>query len=374
MKKKIIYVTPVDFKKESAARTRIVNNVKAIESDLFDVLVLDGSKNDTEENINFLIDGVSVVSPSSKSISKAPSNKLYNYFVLISRSLKFLKTSEETVDSIILYSGYTPYLISLLVFCRKNGVKLYFDAVEWYVPKSALEYLYKPYYWNTGFSMRFLVPLCDGVISISSFLSKFYQQKGLKTVLVPPLFDIKKYRLAQSVIDAQRPYPIRLVYAGNPGHKDLIEDVVSVVREFKGEFHLSIVGVAGKSEPNIKYFGWLDNARAQSIVKQSHFTVLLRPDNRKSHAGFSTKIVESMSLGTPVISNNTSDISNYITDRLNGYIFDGYSGFELAEKLKVVQSEFEIERYSNMKNNCILSAMDNFSTESKQLELIEFLS
>ena len=39
-------------------------------------------------------------------------------------------------------------------------------------------------------------------------------------------------------------------------------------------------------------------------------------------AGFPTKVVESMSLGVPVITTNTSDLAKYVIDGVNGYIVD----------------------------------------------------
>jgi glycosyltransferase involved in cell wall biosynthesis len=47
---------------------------------------------------------------------------------------------------------------------------------------------------------------------------------------------------------------------------------------------------------------------------------LLRPDQRFAHAGFPTKLVESLTLGTPVICNITSDIGKYVRDGVEGFV------------------------------------------------------
>ena len=64
-------------------------------------------------------------------------------------------------------------------------------------------------------------------------------------------------------------------------------------------------------------------ANALQIVRAADFTVLLRPDARFAHAGFPTKLVESLSLGVPVLANVTSDISEYVRDGREGILLAG---------------------------------------------------
>jgi glycosyltransferase involved in cell wall biosynthesis len=58
---------------------------------------------------------------------------------------------------------------------------------------------------------------------------------------------------------------------------------------------------------------------------ESHFTVLLRPDERYARAGFPTKVVESVAAGVPVITTRTDDASLYIQDGREGILLDSES-------------------------------------------------
>jgi len=70
------------------------------------------------------------------------------------------------------------------------------------------------------------------------------------------------------------------------------------------------------------------------MLADSDFSVLLRPDKRYAHAGFPTKLAESLSAGTPAIVNATSDIAEYVRDGREGLIVQGYSPEAFAVKLR----------------------------------------
>lgn len=59
-----------------------------------------------------------------------------------------------------------------------------------------------------------------------------------------------------------------------------------------------------------------------TLVAAADFSILLRPDERFTRAGFSTKFVESLSLGVPVMANLTGDIGTYLTDGQEGIVLD----------------------------------------------------
>ena len=63
---------------------------------------------------------------------------------------------------------------------------------------------------------------------------------------------------------------------------------------------------------------------------------LLRSDARYAHAGFPTKLVESMSLGTPMICNLTSDIGDHVVDGETGIVVDGSDAGSFAIALERV--------------------------------------
>jgi len=70
----------------------------------------------------------------------------------------------------------------------------------------------------------------------------------------------------------------------------------------------------------INFHGRIDQSRVPALLKQADFSVLFRPQRRSSNAGFSTKLVESLAAGVPVIANVTGDIAVYIKDGKEGIL------------------------------------------------------
>jgi glycosyltransferase involved in cell wall biosynthesis len=55
-------------------------------------------------------------------------------------------------------------------------------------------------------------------------------------------------------------------------------------------------------------------------IRSADFSVFLRERSRVTTAGFPTKFVESMAVGTPVITTITSDLEQYLRDGENGLV------------------------------------------------------
>jgi len=71
-------------------------------------------------------------------------------------------------------------------------------------------------------------------------------------------------------------------------------------------------------------------------IKQANFSIIIRDTNRVTLAGFPTKFVESIACGTPVITNENSDIGDYIKN--NGVIVNESNLYE--ELLRIFENEY----------------------------------
>jgi glycosyltransferase involved in cell wall biosynthesis len=70
-------------------------------------------------------------------------------------------------------------------------------------------------------------------------------------------------------------------------------------------------------------------------LSRSDFTVLIRSEEQRyAKAGFPTKFAESLATATPVISNATSDIADYLQDGVNGYLVSACSSEALTVALQ----------------------------------------
>ena len=77
----------------------------------------------------------------------------------------------------------------------------------------------------------------------------------------------------------------------------------------------------------IVFWGRVDHKKVLQIVKQSNWAIILRDNNRVVQAGFPTKLVESISCGTPVLVNDFSNIRDYL-DSNNSILIDNLNDIE----------------------------------------------
>ena len=89
-----------------------------------------------------------------------------------------------------------------------------------------------------------------------------------------------------------------------------------------------------------------------TIVSNADYSILIRDNNLVNSAGFPTKFVESISCGTPVISNENSCISKYYNGNKNGVLvsddnllYDLYNIFQNNPHYKVDSDCFDYKRY-----------------------------
>jgi len=253
--------------------------------------------------------------------------------------------------AIILAGGYTRYLSRLLPLARRWGIPLVVDVVEWFEPSHCFAGRYGPQRWDVELAMRSLIPASRNVIAISSFLEKHFLQRGVQVLRVPPLVDLAdaKWRTSKQSAPDDR---LRLAFTGNAGQKDLIVNAIrglALLGEQAGKWEFVMVGPSraevvknlGRDSglldllhSTLRFVGRVSHAEALSLLGQADFSVLLRPDLRFAHAGFPTKLVESLAMGVPVICNVTSDIGLYVRDGQEGLVVSGCSPEAFAGGLR----------------------------------------
>ena len=332
----IAYVGPVDFPEGGAAARRILGNAKALVGAGYEVVIVSGQRAVPGSEIVQIAPGIRCVSVNERNAEHLPRFLRYARYALMgARSRRWLSTQTSLPAAVILYSGYSPYLMQFIGWARRRAVPLLFDAVEWYASPTLAGFILSPYLWNTEFAMRVLIPRLDGVIVISRALECYYRKRGMAVLRVPPLFDPAEYLPVPPQPYSAR--PLKLVYSGSPGNKDLIDMVIeAVIQRDKGEgcLHLSIVGLTEdelRSRPPLRKrggvipdcllaYGRVSHARSMELVGRADFTVFLRHVNRVSSHGFPTKFVESLALGTPVITNITSDLAEHLRDGETGLV------------------------------------------------------
>lgn len=362
----IAYVGPFPFPWGQAGSRRMVGISRSLVQAGYSVVVVGGSElptveqdlNEGEPNGAIRYIGVGELPTAGMSSLK----KLWRVFVKWGeKTTQWLDRQPSKPSHVIVYGGSAQYILRLLPWCRRHGIPLIVDVVEWYDPRQMKGGRFGPFYLNAQFALRYLYPRCDGVIAISSLLEKHYRKLGCEVVRVPPSLDVRIdkniFRLKDSAA------PLVLLYAGTPGKKDLLLNVIEAVEAADAtgkRLRLKVLGPTfeqlkssySRSEfsPSIEILGRVNQEEVAYHVRMADFTVLLREPARFSNAGFPTKFVESLANGTPVIVNLTSDIGMYIRDEVEGLVCPNCSvravKFTIERALKFSSSQLRAMRHS----------------------------
>lgn len=338
----IVYVGPFAFPEGGAAARRILGNAQSLVAAGYQVLVLSGQQAPADE-VHSLSDGIFLASTSERDAEHLPNLlRLTRYATMGAKSRAWLERRQARPAAVILYSGYTPYILQLRGWCRRARVPLIFDAVEWYTAASPLGFATSPYLWQTELAMRALIPRLDGVIAISRWLDDHYTRAGLPVVRVPPTLDVRATPVGEGG-DGER---LALVYAGTPGRKDLLGAVLTAVATIDPAGERLKLDIYGPSPddlaayglaaipPSVTAHGPVTQATAIAGVARADFSILLRRPDKVATAGFPTKFVESLAVGTPVIATLTSDLADHLVDGTNGLICADASPLTVARVLE----------------------------------------
>lgn len=230
--------------------------------------------------------------------------------------------------------------VSTVKFIKKYAlqynIKLIYDCVEWY---SKEEFKLGRLSLSYNINRKWLTKFIDQqfrVIAISTFLENYFKSRGINTVRIPVTMDMSSISCEKE----KKTDKLVLLYAGSPGRKDslnvIIDGIMLLTDEYKDKLELRIIGTTWRqlnkiyhyktqyieqANKCIKVLGRVDRETVLQHLKETDFTVLMRPENlRYAQAGFPTKVVESLASGTPVITNLTSDLGLYLVDGENSVI------------------------------------------------------
>lgn len=238
--------------------------------------------------------------------------------------------------AVIAYNYSAIALANLIQICKKRRIKVLGDCTEWYMPDTPNKVRYIATRLDTSLRMRCIHKYVDGMIVISSYLSRYYEKAKLPILLLPPTIDRSTFpfRNREGKQDG-----LKIVYAGSPGrNKDKIQVIVHSICEKGGSgFVLLVVGITKEqyliyypedsallsmldTNKRVVFLGTKSHRETLQILCSADFSIFYREVTRATMAGFPTKLVESISCGIPVITNQTSDIADYIREGKNGIL------------------------------------------------------
>ncbi|MDB4770097.1 glycosyltransferase [Akkermansiaceae bacterium] len=387
--KNALYIGGFRLPNKNAAAQRVIANGKLLKEIGYNVSYIDVDTN-YEETKGFSENTYDGFKYAIKT-QKYPQTKIrwISYIVNIHFIINAIENDLGVKPDIILVYNYPAMaLYRLTKYCKSNKIKIVADITEWYFPKGGLAFkIIKGL--DSYFRMHHVHKNLDGVIVISKYLERFYNDMNL--IRLPPLVDknSKKWELL-NIKNIRNNSCCQLIYVGSISHGekdrlDLVINSLNRIRDKARALRLLVIGVV-KSD-YLKFFGekalpanvddfvvFLGKRPHEDVIKHiknSDYSIFLRSKTLLNTAGFPTKFVESLACGTPVLTNDSSDLSDYMVNGKTGFLLSNSNNETLDEGLLEALSVGK-EKILEMKNRTF--KLKNFHYLNYKDELNRFLS
>ena len=390
MSKNVLYIGGFELPDKNAAAQRVIANAKIFSSLGYNVIFIGVDKSDGFEEhpiSNFNLDGFEFsAKPQKYPISKINWIKFITDFSFVKKTIETDLNSD--VGIVVAYNYPAITLNKLIRYGKKNKIKIIADVTEWYEPQGNILFkIIKGF--DSYLRMNVFQKQIDGVIAISQYLYNHYSDNNV--IKLPPLVDkaSSKWDKAEE-LKGEYKYVIKLIYVGSPGNGqkdrlDLIIKLLSQVKENIYDFKLSIIGITHKQYTDffgensipqnvinsIVFKGRKPHMEAIKEIKRSDFSIFMRDNNLVNTAGFPTKLVESISCGTPIITNNSSNITDYLKEGKTGFVLNDSTTDSLNKSLTKALN-VDIVKVQDMKRNCL--DFEQFNYPYYKNDFIKFIS
>lgn len=367
MRELIIYTGYFAEPDENAAGKRVFGVALALENAGYDVLMLGKANRNGTNKIKYTNH---IYFEALPEYGRVKYNGYFKHIVTV------IEKQERKPKCIIRYSSPGLALLDykLNKYCKKRNIPIVADVVDW-LPGSGPNIFYKTVKTiDTFFEKAIFNKQGSGVIAISSYLGDYYKKYNRNVIVIPPLvpYYTKNEQMNEKRIIVYAGIPFRPGAEVKDKHKvkDRLDLAVKVCLDIYKEgikgFKFNIYGVSRdefltaypeyksnllEADSLICFHGKQRMDFIQREINKADYTILLREKNRGTMAGFSTKVVESLSCGTPVITTNTSDLNSYIIHGETGFYVDINDWNGLIAQVKGALLTDEKSLYE-MKLNC----------------------
>ena len=366
----IIYSTIKIVDGNSAGSARILNYARALAiNNVVYLISFANRKRINIYNIEEIEPNIFQVGKSAKYkmsiIQKLFSITLYHAFV--TDILNFCDSQEKDC-SLLLYPSFVYWvdIFSIFYFKKKykiflevNEVKRYSDAFDNihninFIPKLKAKITKIIIYKIEGLSKYF-----NGIICISTKIESYYSRYNSNLIRIPILCESTNGVTLNKVLLKNENF--KIAFTGGIGIiKENINRFFLILKRLKLQdynIEFYIYGAIQKSDYNtffsimksnkldnfIFYKNFVPQSELKSILKQFHLLVIPRGATMQNQFGFSTKLAEYLSSGTPVLVTNVSDNALFIKDGINGYIVEPDNDDQMENKLKQIISNYNDE-------------------------------
>lgn len=227
----------------------------------------------------------------------------------------------------VVVNGSIPSIPTLKIakYCKRHDIHFVFDIGEWYTTNGAgiIKKIIKSL--DTFLKMHYICKKYRDYIVSSTFLANYCGLK--KNVFVYPTIVTNKISESLKRMPNKIENVVRLSFIGileKNNEKENLLPLIDAITTFNEKhcvkFTLNIIGCDGNEGEYIYYQGKRKYTECIDFLIHSDFTVIPRGKTRKNQSGFPTKLSESFVYEVPVITTDTSDISKYVFNGINGFL------------------------------------------------------
>lgn len=282
-----------------------------------------------------------------------------------------LQTKIGKLDAVICYNHPAVSQWRIAKLARKHWAFAIADCTEWYARRRWASLSGAVKNLDVALRMRCINPRMDGLITTSPFISDFYRRHGMPIVEIPTLMapdaaaevpTIDRSDGITHLFFAGTGFDKATVAESSDGLKDRLDWVFEVLHKAKmlgAKFHMDLFGVDRAQylelvpeqaeilkamEGDLTFHGRQPRETLLKILPQAAFSIFFRKATRTTLAGFPGKLSESISYGTPVITNPMPSTNHFIDDKRTGYLIDVTDLDNVARKIVAIfdQSDSEI--------------------------------
>lgn len=246
---------------------------------------------------------------------------------------------------------------------RSFGVPYILEQCEWFDPSSFKGGIFNPYYRKSEHQIKVTYfKIADGIVAISRLFEKHYSR--LPVIRIPTILDISQISYSLEIKDEKVSH---LILSGNiVGKKELLTPIFEAIARIpscKEVLHLDVYGpnekqvfenisnnidLWNKVSDSVTIHGRIPQQKVEEKLREADYSIFIRPKRLSSDAGFPTKLAESMSVGTPVITNDTGDVSLYVNES-TGYLLSDNTSESLIKVFEsLIQKSKEETRQMRM--------------------------
>lgn len=298
------------------------------------------------------------------------------------RRAKKVISSIDDIRALMVLNIPIPAIMMCERLSKSKEYALYTDRTEWYSPSEFTLGRFSPQYIENDLIVKKIIDNKWRVIAISKYLQNFYKKKGIGTVRIPAIMDTHEF-MTKEVKEYTNTI---FLYAGSPAKKDslamMIESLKLLNTEVLNQIEFRVIGVTKDKmletvsdiPKQVIFYGRVPRERVLEEFRIADFATLLRdPLERFTKAGFPSKVAESLSSGTPMITNLTSDLSDYLIDEKNAIIVENYSlkGFAKAISRATTMDK---KKHKEMTKNARETAVKHFDYRVYEFNISQLLS